>query len=333
MLVNRDRGQRKSHARMLREMGLEDILQAGDGNEAWSMVNQFEVGLIISTWSLGRDMSGLVLLKVVRADAVHTGIPFMLLAEEVTKEQVLEAAQAGVTDMLVMPFTPEAFQKKVEQALSEEEDAQTIQVRELMDQGMELMKQGQFDEALASFKSVLTVHESAEIYYNLGYIRTAQGRFEEAIAAFRKATQINQAFAQAFQKMGEVFAKMGRQDEARQCLERAAEIYMDRKEDEKAEKAYIKILEVNPNTPNVFNSLGIVYRRQGKCDDAIRMYIKALRVNPFDENIHYNLARSYLGVKKLNEAAQILKKALHINPDFTEGRNLLRSIELGLGLG
>ena len=63
------------------------------------------------------------------------------------------------------------------------------------------------------------------------------------------------------------------------------------------------------------------------------MYNKALQVNPFDENIHYNLARSYMGVRKLNEAAAVLKKALKINPDFTEGRNLLRSIELGDGLG
>ena len=236
VLVNRDRGLRKTHAKLLREMGHQEILQAGDGNEAWSMINKFDAGLIISTWNLKKDMSGLVLLKVVRADAVHTGLPFMLLVEEVTKEQVLEAAQAGVSDMLLMPFTREAFERKVVEVLTEEENPQAIQTRELMDQGAELMKQGRFEDALAVYKRILTVYESAEIYYNLGYIRTAQGRYEEAIAAFRKATQINQAFAQAFQKMGEVYAKMGRQDEARSCLERAAGIYLERKQDEKAGK-------------------------------------------------------------------------------------------------
>ena len=325
LIVNMDQDLRRTQAAMLKNMGFTKILQAADGNEAWSMIKTFQVAMVICSWRLSRDMSGLVLLKVIRADQAYAEIPFLMVVDEITRAQVLEAGQAGVSDIIVLPFDVDTFKKKVEQSLKGE-DAETIESKVLISQGSKLMQEGRYQEALDSFQKVLTVHESAEVYFNLGYIRTSQGRYEEAINAFRKATQINNAFAQAFQKMGEVYALMGRSDEARKCLEKAAEIFMEKNMDVKAEEAFQKVLEINPNTPNVFNSLGIVYRRQGKLSDAARMYRKALKVNPFDEHIHYNLARVYTASKQYEDAVVILEKAIHINPDFAEAENLLKSI-------
>jgi tetratricopeptide (TPR) repeat protein len=108
------------------------------------------------------------------------------------------------------------------------------------------MRKGRYEEALTQFKTLLELFESAEVYYNLGYIKTAQGRYEEALIAFRRATQINSAFAKAYQKMGEVYAKMGRKDEAQSCLERAAEIYLEKQMDDSAESALLEALKINP---------------------------------------------------------------------------------------
>lgn len=331
LLVESDAKLRRSEAALLSEMGYKEILQAGNGTEAWSVIKNSDVGFIVCAWEL-REMNGLVLLKVVRADIAHSMIPFLLVVEEVTKAQVVEAGQAGVTDIILRPFTKELFLKKVNQTISIEEDPQTVEANRLYDNGLELMKQGDYEEALKSFKRILNVYETAEVYYNMGYIKTAQGRYEEAIVAFRRATQINNAFAQAFQKMGEAYSKIGHSKEAQKCYEQAAEIFMDKNMDDNAEAVYMQALKVNPGTINVYNSLGILYRRQGKLGESIKMYRKALKVSPFDENIHYNLARVYMADKKLDNAAETLRAAINLNPDFKEAENLLKSIEMGNGL-
>ena len=332
LMVDKSPLLRRSQAKLLRDLGFQDLLVAATGTEAWSMIKNFDVNLIVSTWDLMPDMSGLVLLRIVRADSAHASIPFVLVVDEITKSQVVEAGAAGVSDIIVRPFDIELLSKKIDNTLRPEEDTKIIETKQLMGQGLTLMDQGKYEEALTSFKKILTVSETAEVYYNLGFIKTAQGRYEEAIIAFRKATQINQAFAQAYQKMGEAYAKLGRTEEAQKCFEMAAEIFMEKNQDLEAEQVFMQVLEVSPNTPNVYNSLGIVYRRQGKCAEAVVMYSKALRVNPRDEHIHYNLARAHMAVDEYKEAAEVLRQAVVINPDFVEARNLLRSIEMGEGL-
>jgi tetratricopeptide (TPR) repeat protein len=136
----------------------------------------------------------------------------------------------------------------------------------------------------------------------------------------------------SYKRMGEIHLKLGQSDQAQECLERAGEIFIDKYMDEEAEKVLLEALKLNPSTMNVFNSLGIIYRRQGKYQEAIRSYRKALRVNPEDEHIHYNLARVYMGVNNVTEARKSLIRAKELNPDFQAAQDLLRSIDMGRGL-
>ncbi|MEW5723511.1 MAG: tetratricopeptide repeat protein [Thermodesulfobacteriota bacterium] len=332
LLVDEDESRRVTEAALLREIGLSEVLEAGSGTEAWYTIKSFAVDLVVCAWGLSREMSGLVLLKVVRADASYATTPFLLMVDQVTRRQVMEAGQAGVTDVIVRPFTKETLRAKVELTLQANEDLRGLEARKLYEQGLTMTDAGRYEEALRCFEKVQRVKESAEVYYNMGFIQTAQNRYEEALLAFRRATLINQTFAQAFQKMGDVYARLGQMNEARKCLQRAAEIYVEKNMDEEAEKAYLQALEINPHTPNIFNSLGILYRRLGRYEEAIRMHIRALKVSPTDGRIHYNLARSFLGARKLGEAVETLRRALSLSPDFIEAENLLRSIEMGRGL-
>ncbi|MEW6265581.1 MAG: tetratricopeptide repeat protein [Thermodesulfobacteriota bacterium] len=332
LLVESEEALRKAEGALLRDLGFDEVLFSGSGAEAWAMIKKVDLNLILSAWSLKAEMNGLGLLKVVRADTNYSAIPFILLVEEITKSQVIEAGESGVTDILLRPFTKETFKRKVEQNLFPEEDPQTQEAKKMYGQGVLYMKEGRFEEALTSFKRILSVYDNAEVYYNMGYIKTAQGKYEEAILAFRRATQINNAFAQAYQKMAEAYSKLGRAQEAQQCFEQAAELFMEKHMEEKAEAAYMQAMKINPNTLNVYNSLGILYRRQGRYQDAIKMYRKALRVSPFDEHIQYNLARVYMAAKDFGHAAETLRSALRISPGFEEASNLLKSLEMGEGL-
>ena len=100
--------------------------------------------------------------------------------------------------------------------------------------------------------------------------------------------------------------------------------------DDSAEEVFKEVLKLNPNTINVYNNLGIIYRRRGKYEMAVRQYKKAIKVNPQDENIYYNLARTYFEWRRWKKALAALNKALKINPDFAEAKALAQTVRLRL---
>ena len=331
LLANKALQTRKEDATLLRELKIKNIITVQDGTEAWSAVNDQAIDLVMADWHLN-EMNGLTLLRVIRADPSHGRLPFVMLLSDATKKQVVEACRSGVDEIILRPYDAKMLKKKIEKALEPIDDPQIRKSDQLYSQGLELMQEGKFEEALESFEQVLDVHEDAEIYYNLGYIRTAQEKYEEAILAFRRATMIDNAFANAYKSMAEVYAKLNKPDEAQDCFEKAAEIYMDKNQDDYAESAFMQAIKLSPKTANVYNSLGILYRRQGKLNESVAMYRKAIKVSPNDENVIYNLARVLMAVKNFRDAAKALRKALQLNPDFIEASDLLQSLEMGSSL-
>ena len=328
LVVESDSIMRKAHVKMLNNMGYPEIYQTGDGTEAWTLFKNNEIDFVISAWDIP-EMSGLVLLKIIRADIKHISVPFLIMTESVTKAQVIEAGEAGVSDLITLPFAEELFRQKIEHILQVDMDPKRIEAEKNFERGVALMNEERWEEALTAFQAILTVLENAEVYYNMGYIYTAQGKYDEAILCLRKAAQINNAFARAYRMMGQVYIKMGMSNEAETNLQKAADLYMDKDMDESAESILLQVAELNPNTLNVYNSLGIIYRKQGRYDLALEQYEKAIKVDAEDEHIYYNLSRVYLVMKDFTRAAQALKKAIKFSPDFTEAKDLLNSIEMG----
>lgn len=328
LVAEPDSAVRQAEARFLREIGFNRIIQASDGAEAWSILKRSGAGLVVAAWNMP-DMSGLALLKIARTEPSFYSLPFFLVADELTKSQVIEAGEAGVSDILIRPFSPEQFKKRIQSLAQLHPDAQTEAATRSYQEGLDLMEEGRWEPALNAFRQVLSIYENAEIHYNLGYIKTAQGLYEEAIGHFRRATQINNAFAEAYRKMGECYKQLNRPDEAKEAFEQAAAIYFDKHMDRDAELVMTEVLKINPDTPNIYNSLGIVYRRTEQHEKAVAMYLKALKVNPSDEHIHFNLARAYLETGESAKAEECLIKCLEFNPDQMDARSLLQKISSG----
>lgn len=102
---------------LLKDLGYDEVLEADDGSTAWKTLEEQKVDFIISDWNMPK-MTGLDLLKKVRSDARTKGIPFLMVTAESEKGNVIEAVQAGVTNYIVKPFTPEVFKQKVEQIIA-----------------------------------------------------------------------------------------------------------------------------------------------------------------------------------------------------------------------
>jgi two-component system chemotaxis response regulator CheY len=101
-------------------MGFKAIFEAVDGESALNLLIQHDLSgerirLVISDWNMPK-MSGLDLLKKVRAAEQWANLPFVLLTSEAERDQVTEAILSGVSQYVVKPFTPKAFDEKITSA-------------------------------------------------------------------------------------------------------------------------------------------------------------------------------------------------------------------------
>lgn len=313
----------------LNYLDYDNISTAKHGSEAWSILNMRKIGCIISAWDMPQ-MNGIALLRIVRASDLFYNIPFFLQTTEITRAQVVEAGEAGATGVILKPFTMDTFKKKIESVLELDEEFANLKPQQHLTKGKTHLDNQEYDKALAEFKEVLKYTENAEVYYNVGYIKTSQGNYEEAIIAFRKATLIDNMFANAYRDMGRAYKELGRATEAEESLQKAADIYMNKQMDDNAEAVLNEILQVNPKTINVFNSLGIIYRKQGKFEKALAQYKRALKVDPSEGKILYNIGRCYMEMKDLDQAKKAFATAIENNPNFEEAKQILKAVEIGI---
>lgn len=327
IVAEKDLSLRHRMVDLLRDMGIVRVESTPSGTSAWAMLKRDGADMMIAGWNL-QEIGGLSLLKIMRADADFVTTPFLLLSEVVTQGQVVEAGEAGVSEILCRPITLERVRDRVNELLYPSEDAVKLEAERVYARGIRLMEEERWEEASAVFQHILTLYDSPEVYYNLGYINTVLERYEEAIVYFRRATEIDQTFAQAYQRMGECYMAMGDNEEAQKFLKLAAEIFTSKdKQDETRSEVLQEVMRVNPKTINIFNTLGIIYRRQGRYEEAAEQYRRALKVNPKDENIHYNLARTLFELGELKQARQNLIRALELNPAFEEAAKLLSVVD------
>ncbi len=102
---------------VLKQIGFSNIVEAEDGSAALETLKKEKVGLIVSDWNMP-NMTGLDLLRAVRADDGLKETPFIMVTAEGQKENVIEAVKAGVSNYIVKPFTPETFSEKLEKVFS-----------------------------------------------------------------------------------------------------------------------------------------------------------------------------------------------------------------------
>jgi tetratricopeptide (TPR) repeat protein len=311
---------------MLRKIGCTSLEHAQDGPSGWETLKRIHPDIVIAQWDMP-EMNGLALLKVIRADPSHTETPVILWTTEVTKGDVMKAGEWGVNAIIVEPLSLDVLEEKINLILEFDMTPSTRQARAYLEKGDQYMEAGLFDLALKEYGRVLAILESAEVYYNIGYIKTARGQYDEALAAFRKATQINQLFAKAYQAMAEVYIKLGDRASAERCLNLAGEIFLEREMHDRAESVFNEIISLNPDTTNVYNSLGIIYRRQNRHADAVKVYRKAIKIDPADENIHFNMGRAYLEMGLNDLARECFERALAINPGFETAADMLKALE------
>lgn len=117
VLIVDDQNSVRQMTRMtLEELGFKHIHEAENGVQAMETASVQPLDLIISDFNMP-EMDGLGLLRAVRGHPVARKVPFILLTGRGDRELVVKAAQAGVNNYLVKPFTAEILRGKIEQVI------------------------------------------------------------------------------------------------------------------------------------------------------------------------------------------------------------------------
>jgi two-component system chemotaxis response regulator CheY len=101
----------------LKNIGYKDVHDAIHGEKGLAKLKGGGFGLVIADWNMP-VMTGIELLRAVRTDPALKSIPFLMITAERTQENILEAAQAGVSGYLVKPFSEDNLREKLEKVLA-----------------------------------------------------------------------------------------------------------------------------------------------------------------------------------------------------------------------
>ena len=98
---------------ILRQLGFNNVVEADDGTTAWEVLNKDNINFIVSDWNMPK-MTGIELLRKVRASEEFADIPFLIVTAEAQQENIIEAVQAKVSNYIVKPFTAETMKQKID---------------------------------------------------------------------------------------------------------------------------------------------------------------------------------------------------------------------------
>ncbi len=107
---------RKIIINALRSCGIEDIIEAGDGQEGLTKIVAEKVDFVITDWNMPK-MTGLELTKTIRADDALKNLPILMVSTRELKQDIIEAVKANVNNYIVKPFTPQVLKEKIDAVL------------------------------------------------------------------------------------------------------------------------------------------------------------------------------------------------------------------------
>ena len=108
---------RRIISNVLRQLGYENIVEAEDGVKALKVLESEKIDFVITDWNMP-EMSGLDLLKAIRANSDKEEMPVLMVTAEALQENIVMAAQAGVNNYIVKPFDAKTLSEKIDKVFS-----------------------------------------------------------------------------------------------------------------------------------------------------------------------------------------------------------------------
>jgi predicted Zn-dependent protease len=146
---------------------------------------------------------------------------------------------------------------------------------------------------------------SVDLHYSFGVLYEKTDRFDQSISAMRTVLKLDPDHADALNFIGYMYADRG--------------IHLD-----EAETMIRRALELKPGSGYITDSLGWLYFKKNRLDEAIRYLKEASETQSEDATIFEHLGDAHVGAGQLREAMEAYGKAYQINP---ESESLKKKIE------
>lgn len=121
MVIDDSATMRRIVVNSLQRIGYSSFLEAGDGGEA---LERFDgsVDFVITDWNMP-NMGGMELVRTLRSREDGKSIPILMVTTRSVREDIVAAAQAGVDNYVVKPFTPQVLKEKINEVLGRKGEA------------------------------------------------------------------------------------------------------------------------------------------------------------------------------------------------------------------
>ena len=97
---------------LLNDLGFMNTAEAEDGHSALALLRAQPFDFVVTDWNMP-GMTGIELLRAIRADAKLAKLPVLMVTAEAKREQIVEAAQSGVNGYIIKPFTADTLKDKL----------------------------------------------------------------------------------------------------------------------------------------------------------------------------------------------------------------------------
>ena len=101
---------------LLADLGYNNVVEADDGQTAIPVLKGGDIEFVVTDWNMP-GMTGIELLKAIRSDPATANLPVLMVTAESSKEQIVEAAQAGVSGYIIKPFTAATLKEKLDRII------------------------------------------------------------------------------------------------------------------------------------------------------------------------------------------------------------------------
>ena len=113
LIVDDASSMRRLLKNILNQLGFNNIIEADDGTTAMVELSSEKIDLVVTDWNMPK-MTGIELLKNIRADPNLKSIPVLMIIVEAFQGNIIVAVKAGVSDYIVKPFNAKTLEEKIE---------------------------------------------------------------------------------------------------------------------------------------------------------------------------------------------------------------------------
>jgi two-component system chemotaxis response regulator CheY len=211
LVVDDDNDAREMVVEYLKQLGFREVHSEKDGKAALKYLTEHmkDVGLIISDWEMP-EMTGIELLKLIKAHPELSEIPFLMITSQSSMERmkVIQAAQAQVDQYLLKPFQMNDIKKKVDALL--ERSKSRKQVMKLSSEASILLEKGSYLAAIGLFEEAILLDPTHDpSLRGLGDAMFKTKGVATAVPLYKRAVEANPLNARNYLRLAAAYEQMG----------------------------------------------------------------------------------------------------------------------------